>query len=163
RDNQDLIFVPHPIPGFRNIYYLHGALFLFNEAGQIAKIRRGSKSDELLDLIRLRIHMGQVPVFVSEGKARLKEETIARNRYLSFARSAFRDSRRPMVIYGFSFSDYDDHLIADLIKTRRRLAIGLYLAGSNDGQITRKIRDIAKKLHKYPMREIKFYASNSLF
>lgn len=93
----------------------------------------------------------------------MKEETIARNPYLTFCRSAFRENRRPLVTHGFSFSIYDDHLIADLNKFKRRLAIGLYLAGASDGQIIRKIRDITKKLHKYQIREIKFYASNSLF
>lgn len=69
-DEECLQFVDQPMREFKNIYYLHGALFLHNESGQTTKIRRGNKTDELLDLVRLKIHLGNLPLFVSEGKAR---------------------------------------------------------------------------------------------
>jgi len=101
----DLQFTEQSIDTFKNIFYLHGALFLHNESGRTTKIKRGSKTDELIDLIRLRIHLGDLPIFVSEGKAHLKVETIARNRYLSFCRSAFVANRNRLVLHGFSFSN----------------------------------------------------------
>lgn len=163
KDEEDLAFNQQSLPGFRKIYYLHGALFLFNEGGKTIKIWRGSKTDELLDLIRLRIHLGQIPVFVSEGKSILKEETIFKNPYLSFCRDAFRKARRLLVIHGFSFSGSDDHLITDLNKNRRRLAIGLHMKNQNGVQTIRTLRHITEKLYKLPLREIKFYDSTSLF
>ena len=127
------------------------------------KIRRASKTEELLDLIRLRIRLGSFPVFVSEGRASLKEETISRNKYLSFCRDAFKDSKDRLVIYGFSFSDSDNHLISDLNYYKRKLAIGLHLSGLNDGKILQKVRHIEKKLFKYTSKEIRYFDSKSLF
>ncbi len=162
-DGINLRFTGETIKGFRNIYYLHGALFLYKEQEMTVKIRRGNKTDELLDLIRLRVHLGNLPIFVSEGRASLKEETISRNKYLSFCRNAFRDSKDRLVIYGFSFSDSDNHLISDLNWNRRKLAIGLHLSGLNDGKILQKVRHIEKKLYKYHSREIKYFDSKTLF
>lgn len=163
KNGSDLQFIAESIKAFKNIYYLHGALFLNNELGRITKIKRGSKTDELLELIRLKIHLGNLPLFVSEGSAKLKEETIAKNLYLSFCRSAFRSNRNRLVIHGFSFSNFDDHLINDLNRSRRKLAIGLYLSGLNDTQIVRKVRTIAKKLYNYPLKELRYFDSRTLF
>lgn len=162
-DGINLIFTDETINGFRNIYYLHGALFLYKDQEMTIKIRRGSRTEELLDLIRLRVRLGNLPIFVSEGRASLKEETISRNKYLSFCRSAFRDSKDRLVIYGFSFSDSDNHLISDLNWNKRKLAIGLHLSGLNDGKILQKVGHIEKKLYKYPSREIKYFDSKTLF
>ena len=162
-DGINLKFTDETINGYRNIYYLHGALFLYKEEEMTIKIRRASKTEELLDLIRLRIRLGNLPIFVSEGRASLKEETISRNKYLSFCRNAFKDSKDRLVIYGFSFSDSDNHLISDLNWNRRKLAIGLHLSGLNDGKILQKVRHIEKKLYKYPSREIRYFDSKTLF
>jgi len=151
------------LPGFKNIYYLHGALFLYRECGQEFKIKRGNKTDELLDLVRLKIHIGNLPVFVSEGKAKSKEETISKSKYLSFCRSTFRSSRNNLVLHGFSFSDSDDHLVDDLNAGRRKIAIGLHINGMKDGEILKKVKEIEKKLFKYKLYNVRFFDSRSLF
>lgn len=163
KDNEGLVFTDQPLPGFKDIYYLHGALFLHKRDGQIVKIRRGSRTEELLELIRLQIHLGNVPVFVSEGKAKFKEDTISKSSYLTFCRSAFKASRNRLVIHGFSFSDYDEHLIGDLNESKRKLAIGLHLSGLSDEQIQRKVKGIEKQLYKYKSGEIRYFDSKTLF
>lgn len=162
-DNSELVFSENPLPFFKNIYYLHGALFLHKRDGQIVKVKRGSKADELLELIRLRIHLGNVPIFVSEGKSKLKEDTISRSPYLTFCSSAFKASRNRLVIHGFSFSDCDEHLANALNENKRKLAIGLHLSSLNDEQTQRKIKGIEKQLFKYRSGEIKYFDSKTLF
>lgn len=162
-DNSDLIFSEKPLPFFKNIYYLHGALFLHKRDGRIIKVKRGSKTDELLELIRLRIHLGNLPIFVSEGKSKLKEDTISKSPYLTFCSSAFKASRNRLVIHGFSFSDYDEHLTNALNENKRKLAIGLHLASLNDEQAQRKIKGIEKQLYKYRSGEIRYFDSKTLF
>lgn len=141
----------------------HGALFFHKQDGIIVKISRGSKTEELLELIRLQIHLGNVPIFVSEGKAKLKEDTIAKSIYLSFCRAAFKASHNRLVIYGFSFSDYDEHLINDLNENKRKLAIGVHLSNLNEDQIQRKLKGIEKQLYNYKASEIKYFDSRTLF
>lgn len=163
KENGDLKFTQEPLAGFKNIYYLHGALFLRKEGEQIIKIQRGMRSEELLELIRLQVHIGYVPIFVSEGKASLKADTVSKSMYLSFCRDAFKISRNCLVIHGFSFSKCDNHLISDLNRHKRKLAIGLYLRNLNECQIQRSIRGIEEKLFRYRESEIKFFDSSSLF
>jgi hypothetical protein len=107
--------------------------------------------------------MGNLPIFVSEGKAKLKEDTISDSSYLTFCRSAFKASRNRLVIYGFSFSDYDEHLISDLNENKRKIAIGLHLSGLGDEQIQRKVKGIEKQLYKYWSGEIRYFDSKTLF
>jgi len=162
-DGDHLSFTDQILNGFRNIYYLHGALFLYNENGSTVKVRRGSKTDELLDLVRLRIHLGNLPVFVSEGKSAQKQATILRNKYLSFCQNSFRASTNMTVIYGFSFSDSDDHLIDLLNNNKRKLAIGLHHADLSGVKILQKVKQIEKKLYRYTQKDIKYFDSRSLF
>lgn len=163
KDGTSLVFNTKLLPGFKTIYYLHGALFLHKQDGAIVKISRGSRTDELLELIRLQIHLGNVPILVSEGKAKLKEDTIAKSIYLSFCRAAFKTSRNRLVIYGFSFSDYDEHLINDLNDNKRKLAIGVHLSNLSEDQIQRKVKGIEKQLYNYRTTEVKYFDSRTLF
>ena len=158
-----LYFTKQSLPGFKNIYYLHGALFLYNQCGQEFKIRRGSRKDELLDLVRLKIHIGNLPLFVSEGKSKSKEETIGKSKYLSFSRSALQSRKRHLVIHGFSFSDSDHHLIDDLNRHKRKTAIGLHLNGTRDGEILKNVKRIEEKLYRFRSGEIRYFDSRSLF
>jgi len=158
-----LQFTNEHLIGYKNLYYMHGALFLRKEGEQIIKIRRGMCGEELLELIRLQMHIGYLPVFVSEGKSFLKAETISRNKYLAFCRKVFRASRNSIVVHGFSFSNSDNHLISDLNENKRRIAIGLHLAGSKDVQIQRQIKGIEEKLYRYRAKEIRYFDSKSLF
>lgn len=158
-----LVFTDQALKSFRNIYYLHGGLFLFNENGSTVKIRRGDKTDELLDLIKLRIHTGQTPLFVSEGKSAQKQAAISQSKYLSFCQDAFGLANNAAVIYGFSFSSSDDHLIETLNKGKRRLGIGLHLSDGSANKILRSVRHIGEKLYRYSQKEIKFFDSRTLF
>lgn len=163
RKGAELFFTDKPLRGLKNIYYLHGALFLHKQDGAILKISRGSKTEELLELIRLQIHLNNLPIFVSEGKAKLKEDTISKSTYLSFCRAAFQASHNRLVIFGFSFSDYDEHLINDLNENKRKLAIGLRISDLNEEQIQRKVKGIEKQLYNYRAGEIKYFDSRTLF
>jgi hypothetical protein len=148
---------------YRNIYYLHGALFIYKEKDVTVKMRRGGITKDLLNLVGAKVLHGDVPLFVSEGSSSLKRETIKNSEYLRFCGNAFRTAQKPLVIHGFSFSDCDDHLIADLNNCKRNLAIGLYLNGLGENQVSQKIKAILYKLFKYSSTEIKFYDSKSLF
>jgi hypothetical protein len=162
RTNRDLLnFTDRSLPGFRNLYYLHGALFLFQENGLITKLKRGSNADELLDLVRLKIRLDNLPVFVSEGKSEQKQASISSSRYLSFCQDSFHTSETKMVIYGFSFSDNDDHLIKSLNNNKRKLAIALYVPDLSDNKILQKVKQIEKKLYRYQGSDIRFFDSRT--
>lgn len=151
------------LAGFKNIFYLHGALFIFRDGLTINKLRRGNKTVELFDLIKDKIQKGDIPIFVSEGKSQLKEKTINDSMYLSFCRQSFQTTKNSLVIYGFSFSDFDDHLIGDINNNKRKLAVSIRTHKKEQKVISREVRGIQKKLDNYKSSQIVFFKSETLF
>ena len=85
-DEQFRQFMNYDYPNRKHIYYLHGALFLFNKPPDTIKLIRGVEANELVDLIGDVINSGMMPLFVSEGKSEEKVNAINRSAYLTFAR-----------------------------------------------------------------------------
>ncbi len=54
-NNGDLELTYVKVGGYKNIYYLHGALFIFRNGLIVNKLRRGNRIDELFDLIKPRL------------------------------------------------------------------------------------------------------------
>lgn len=128
----NLKFNPFDI-GNRNhrteVYYLHGALFLFSEDGLIQKIRSGLATN-LQNLIKYHITLrNHLPLFVSEGTHVDKQNAIANNQYLSFALTQFGSIEEGLTIYGHSLnSESDKHLIEAINQNSKltNLAISIF-------------------------------------
>lgn len=161
-EDSSLVFIEHARPGFRSIYYLHGALFITTDGLAVRKIKRGNKSDELMDLVRLQIHTGHLPLFVSEGTSLQKQIAIDKNNYLAFCQRAFRTAGNRMVIHGFSFSNADDHL-RSVFNLDHQLAIGIYMADPNKANISHNIKRIEAKLSGLKSKQIRYFDSGTLF
>jgi hypothetical protein len=148
---------------YKNVYFLHGALFIFQTESGNFKIRRGDQEEELLDLINAKIGVGEFPLFVAEGTFQDKENKINRNGYLSFCRTNFKNASRNLVIYGSSLSDQDTHFINDLNYNRRNLAIGVYCEGRTVEQLRSLRLGILSKFNRLKNEEIVFFDSDGLF
>lgn len=118
------------------VFYPHGSLFLGVDAfGTEEKIV--SDSRRLVDVITQKWQVGGVtPLFVSEGSAGDKLRAIRRNGYLNYVYTE-RLSQRPdtpetLVIYGWSISDQDDHIVDALRKSRpKRVAVSFFAGNPN--------------------------------
>jgi hypothetical protein len=102
RDNQD-------------IFYVHGALPLFDTGVEIVKEEYDS-SHYLLENIGERISRGEYPIFVTAGNGREKLTHIMHNRYLTHCYESLSNIEGSLVSFGFNFGEYDDHII-DAINT----------------------------------------------
>lgn len=133
---------------YKNVYFLHGALFIHQTNTGHFKIRRGNQNTELIDIISDRITTQQFPLFVAEGTSQEKENKIGKSGYLSFCRTKFRNTRRNMVIYGSSLSAQDTHFISDLNHYRRNLAISIWCGEKSAEQLNaERVATIAKFNH----------------
>jgi hypothetical protein len=113
-------------PGHTALWFVHGALHLWQNSvtGNIGKWT-SSQGNLLRDLPEMYAdHPGRQPLFVSEGSAAQKRETIGRSRYLRRAFAALREDRGPAVVLGTRLSEPDEHIAATL-RERERLAIGV--------------------------------------
>jgi len=148
----------------RRIYYLHGALFLFREGAHTYKLRKLDSAVEFIKLIKEEMDFNNFPVFVAEGSAGDKEDTINSNYYLSYSLSRLKEKRnsehRKLVSYGFSFGDSDKHIVNTIKKSGvTDLAVSVY-PGSTEKQIKSEINRINSF---FPKLDVTFYDSRSLF
>jgi hypothetical protein len=98
----------------RKIHYLHGSLFFYRKLLKTYKLRKIDNL-EYIKLIRREIANNNFPVFVAEGTSKDKQKAINDNSYLSYCSNLLKrkriDKNNKLVVYGFSFSHPDDHLI----------------------------------------------------
>lgn len=148
---------------YKNIYFLHGALFIFQTIEGNFKIKRGDGKTELLDIISEKIGNAEFPLFVTEGNFKDKENAINRNGYLSFCRTKFKNTNKNLVMYGASFSNQDSHFITDLNYNKRNLAISIFCENSTIPQLKAETHRILSKFNNLKDEEIVFFDSDSLF
>jgi len=95
----------------QRIFYLHGALPLFDTGIEIVKEEYGGSQDYLLEMIGRRINAGQYPVFVTAGTGEEKLNQIMHNRYLTNCYETLSAIEGSLVTFGFNFGPYDEHII----------------------------------------------------
>lgn len=94
----------------QNIFYLHGALHLFEDNYNIIKAETTS-DDNLLDVIKKRLDNDQYPLIVAEGTSKEKLNKISHNKYLQNAIDQLRYIKGNLFIHGHSLDENDKHII----------------------------------------------------
>lgn len=94
----------------QNIYYVHGALPIFDEGIHIIK-EEYTGANYLLENIKKRIDDGHYPVFVASGNGEEKLNHILHNRYLTYCYDSLCNIEGSLITFGFNFGPYDHHII----------------------------------------------------
>jgi len=119
----------------QNIFYLHGALPLFDTGIEIVKETYSDDDNKyLLENIKNRMINKEYPIFVTAGNALEKMKHITHNKYLTFCYDKLCSIEGSLITFGFCFGDNDTHIIDAINKAasqpmRRRLRsiyIGVY-------------------------------------
>lgn len=135
------------------VYYLHGALFIFSLKRAIFKLER-SKVNSLLDHIGGRIFLSrELPVFVSEGRFTEKMNSIDQNPYLNFAFRALNDMHSGLTVYGHSLDeDADRHILRSINNNAnlRTLAVSIYVpSGRSEEEVGSDMQEYERKLRPF--------------
>jgi hypothetical protein len=146
--------------GDKNVYYLHGALFLFGNGIYDLKIQR--QSDDLIGTISKKIKQGHFPLFITDGTAEDKENSINRSNYLHFCLQKLSESTTPLLIFGNSLSEFDTHILKALKFQPRDLIISIYTKDMAETQLQSELYSIKNKFLKYQSR-IVFVDSAGVF
>ena len=93
----------------QNIFYLHGALPLFDDGIEI--IKEAYDGNYILENIKTRMEKEQYPVFVTAGTGDEKLNHILHNHYLSYCYDSLSTISGSLITFGFNFGDSDDHII----------------------------------------------------
>lgn len=111
----------------QNMYFLHGALHVFDTGTEIQKYTWVNTGVRLIDQIRDALSKDYFPLFVSEGTSDEKFERIRHNDYLAKAYRSFSEIQGALFIYGHSLAANDDHYLKRIEKGKvSQLYIGLY-------------------------------------
>lgn len=127
RSDPDDLDAPHVIwdPQARfdsqNVFYLHGALHLFDGGSVLKKITYVRTHSRLVDQIRARLDEGEYPLVVTEGTSSEKLEKILHNAYLNHARRSFGGITGSLFAHGLSFSANDEHITGLLARKDSRI------------------------------------------
>jgi Domain of unknown function (DUF4917) len=137
--------------GKQSLFYLHGALHLFEQEDDIIKVSAG-KSRYVFKAIRAQLGKGLLPLFVSEGTAKDKVRLIRRNPYFSYCYSSLRNNRMPLTIYGFAFRSQDGHIVEAIAKSgSRSLRVYLHTAASRAERerITSAAKNLVQRMKQF--------------
>lgn len=102
----------------QNIYYLHGALHLFDMCNEIVKQEYDGKC--LIEKITELMDKGTYPIFVTAGNGDEKLSHIKHSYYLADCYDSLTKITGSLITYGFNFGDYDEHIIKAINKAATR-------------------------------------------
>jgi hypothetical protein len=148
----------------QNIWFLHGALHVFDSGVEVQKYTWNRTGIRLIDQVREALGRDFFPLFVAEGTSAEKLQRIRHSDYLAKAYRSFQEIQHCLFIYGHSLADNDDHYLR-LIENGRLSHVFVGLFGDPQSVANRKIieRANAMKLSGRRRRELKvdFYDSGS--
>lgn len=129
----------------QNMWFLHGALHVFDSGIEIQKYTWANTGVRLIDQIRNALGRNMFPLFVSEGTSAEKYERIRHNDYLAKAYRSFSSIQGALFIFGHSLAENDDHYLRRIQKGKiSRLYVGLY--GDPNSEANRYIARRANQL-----------------
>jgi len=165
-DNSDSEYVTWEAGNSRgqNIWYLHGALHVFDAGTEIQKYTWINTGQRLVDQIRSALNDNYFPLFVAEGSSREKLERIMHSEYLAKGRRSFSSIQGALFIHGHSLAKNDNHFLKEIEKGKtRHLFVGLYgdeNSESNKAIKARALRMASNRTQSKPL-EVSFYDSES--
>lgn len=135
----------------QNIFYLHGALQLFDTGTEVIK-EQYTGERYILENISSRLDEGEYPIFVTAGNGNEKLAHIRHNRYLSDCYDNLCDLDGSLVTFGFSFGEFDDHIIDAINKaakfgTRTPPKLWSIYIGTYSDEDEHHIQQISHKFH----------------
>jgi len=103
----------------QSIYYVHGALHLFDAGIDIIK-EVYTNEHVLLENVKARMERKEYPIFVTAGNGAEKLSHIRHNRYLTNCYDELSSLSGSLVCFGFGFGPYDEHIIGAINKACKK-------------------------------------------
>ena len=128
-----------------SVYFLHGALHIFDSDDEIKKFTWINTGKRLIDQIRSALNSNKFPIFVSEGTSKEKKAKIFHNAYLSKAYRSFESIGKNLFIFGHSLDENDSHIL-HMIASGKIENVYISIYGDGNSSYNKKIILNANKL-----------------
>ena len=129
----------------QNIYYLHGALHIFDAGTEVQKYTWTNTGIRLIDQIRAALNNSLYPIFVAEGESGQKFERIRHSDFLSKAYRSFQEMANALFVFGHAMAPNDDHIMRLIGRGKiKQLFVGIYGHEESEGnqRIRRKVETL---------------------
>jgi hypothetical protein len=127
-------------PAVTRVLFLHGGLHLVRLSGGRTAKRVRTEFEALLDLFGEPLPSDPYasPLVVTEGTSENKLRSISSSDYLSFALATFRDISGPVVAFGHSLGEFDQHIVRSMRRWQDREIAVSVLPGTDEEVVQKK-------------------------
>ncbi len=151
----------------QNIYYLHGALHLFDTGPELIKVTWKETGITLINQITEALASNHFPLIVVEGSSSNKLTKVRHSDYLSKGIRSFRKIGGSLFIHGHSLADNDDHFLQLIPKSKiTNLFVSLHgdVNSDDNKKLIKKVNSfVAKRLEKkQKVLNVYFYDAKSI-
>lgn len=147
----------------QNMWFLHGALHLFDAGSETQKYTWANTGVRLIDQVREALSNDYYPIFVSEGSSREKYAKIKHSDYLAKGYRSFCEIGGCLFIYGHSLAKNDEHFLKRIEKGKlKKIYVSIF--GTPDTPANKEIIVRAKAMaaaRKYGTLQVAFYCAES--
>ena len=151
-------------PGQQNVFYMHGALHVFDAGDEVQKYTWSNTRIALVDQIREALEEGRYPIYVSEGTSESKMERIMHSSYLSRGYRSISQIGGSLLIFGHSLQETDEHVLK-YIRNSKVKTVFVSIYGNPDDEDNQRIMSRAQSLssggHDRRSREVVFFDAES--
>lgn len=155
-------FMTYQNYNYKDVFYLHGSLFLFRKNSLDIKLITNNFS-ELISEISNEIRDDNFPTFISEGSGKDKLVNIRNNTYLTFCLDKLRSSNNPIIIFGNTLGDFDNHILKAIKQRPKDIIYCIYCGDDRPiNNINKEKLDFLTKFNDYT-NQIEFVNSSTLF
>lgn len=127
----------------QNVFFLHGGLHLYDEAGTIKKHTYTENGGAIIDQVRDNLKLNKFPIFVAEPSHFKKLDRIRHNPYLNYCYEQLGKIKETLVILGHSMNETDSHIFNQAASSGvKNVYVSLF--GDQNSQQNRKTKSNAE-------------------
>ena len=139
----------------QKVYYLHGALHIFDGGHEVQKYTWSNTGIALVDQIRQALDEGRYPIYVAEGSSASKWEKVLHNAFLMRGYRSLSAIGNSLVILGHSLHENDEHVLNCIERSEvRNLYVSIFgnLDSEDNQRIIKRARGMVDKRRQYNQR-----------
>jgi hypothetical protein len=111
----------------QNVFYLHGALHLFDAGAELKKFTWINTGIRLIEQVREALNQDLFPLIVAEGTSQSKKAKIVHSNYLSRGYRSLAKIGGAVFIFGHSLAEKDEHILRLIEKgPSKHLFVGVH-------------------------------------
>jgi hypothetical protein len=148
----------------QRVYYLHGALHIYDAGAELKKFTWSKTEIALVDQIKQSLAKREYPLIVTEGASSQKLDRIQHSGFLNRGYRSFAGIGGCLFIYGHSLAENDEHLLKLIDKGKtKRIFVGIFgdPASETNQKVIARAKQFSDRRRKGADAEVYFFDAQS--